>query len=169
MIHDRSLQIPRTVTPSSNTCIRSCLGKSVRDRSLITGRGGLQNGKLFNFLQPPPPPPRPPQDMIKLVAIPPFSRVETFCVPPPFNMAKTSGYYIQTTPRLVVPPRSAWLQLFLPPSPFGGGKTSYASPSGFVATPPPTPLPVNNDQSLIGVGDVNIEHPQTRNWWVIDH
>ena len=30
-------------------------------------------------------------------------------------MAKTSSYRVKTTPKLVVPPLSAWLKLFLPP------------------------------------------------------
>ena len=71
----------------------------------------------------------------KTFCAPPFKRVETFCVPPSL-MAKTSSYRIKTTPKLVVPPPSAWLKLCLPP-PFHRGKTSRAPPLPFCSPPPP--------------------------------
>ena len=43
----------------------------------------------------------PPQDRVKLVA-PPFKDWKFFV--PPYNMAKTSSYYVKTTPKLFVPP-----------------------------------------------------------------
>ena len=78
------------------------------------GEGGYKMGKsrVQNFL-------RPPQDRVKLVTAPRplfFLIVETFCTPPPFNMAKTSSYCIKITPKhFVPPPPPAWLKLF--PSP----------------------------------------------------
>ena len=56
---------------------------------------------------------------------PPSRQGKTFRAPllksgnfsrPPTIMSKTSSYRIKTTPKLVVPPPSAWLKLF--PSPF---------------------------------------------------
>ena len=74
------------------------LWQEVRDWSLITGRGGLQNGKIAG-----------PQ----LFATPPHDRVKLF-EPPllksgnfsrlPYNMASTSSYLLKTTPKLFVPP-----------------------------------------------------------------
>ena len=70
----------------------------IRDWSLITGRGGLQNGKIVcpKLFAPPP------QDMVKLFA-PPLLNIGNFWRPP-YNMAKTSSYYVKTTPKLFVPP-----------------------------------------------------------------
>ena len=109
----------------------------LRDWSLITGGGGLQNGKITgpNLFAPPPPP----QDRITLFAAPLFKGWKLFAAslvlwlklqapvlkqpqnllcPPPFSMAKT--------------PFFVGVELHLPP------------PSRFVA---PT-LPIISDQSL---------------------
>ena len=101
-----------------------------RDWSLITGRGGLQNGKIAGpkLFAPPP------QDMVKLF-VPPLLKSGNFRAPP-YNMAKTSSYRVKTIPKLFVPPPSAWLKLF-PPPPFHRGQTSRAPPSRFVAPPSP--------------------------------
>ena len=58
----------------------------VRDWSLITGRGGLQNGKIASpkLFAPPPP-----QDRVKLFA-PPLLKSGNFSCPS-YNMAKTSS------------------------------------------------------------------------------
>ena len=114
--------------------------EGLRDWSLITGRGGLQNGKIAGpkLFAPPP------QDRVKLFA-PPLLKSGNFTRPPPYNMAKTSSYHVKSTPKLFVPPASEWLKLF-PPPPFRKGKTSRAPPpSRFVAPP----LPVISDHSLI--------------------
>ena len=86
----------------------------IRDRSLITGRGGYKIGKSLvrNFLRHPPPP----------------CNGKTVCAPPPappllfkgwksfaplFSMAKTSSSHVKTTSnRLCPPPTSAWLKHF---------------------------------------------------------
>ena len=79
--------------------------------------------------------PLPPQDRVKLFA-PPLLNIGNFWSPP-FNMAKTSSYYIKTTPKLFVPPFSmartfsVGVKLHMPLLPF-------CSP----------PLPVISDQSL---------------------
>ena len=102
----------------------------LRDWSLITGRGGLQNGKIAGpkLFAPPP------QDRVKLFA-PPLLKSGNF-TRPPYNMAKTSSYHVKSTPKLFVPPPSEWRKLF-PPPPFLRGKTSRAPPSRFVAPPSP--------------------------------
>ena len=71
---------------------------SLRDWSLITGRGGLQNGKITGpkLFAPPP------QDRVKLFA-PPLLKSGSFSCPP-YNMAKTSSYRVKSTPKLFVPP-----------------------------------------------------------------
>ena len=81
----------------------------LRDWSLITGRGGLQNGKIAGpkLFAPPP------QDRVKLFAPPLLKSGNISC--PPYNMAKTSSYRVKSTPKLFVPPPSAWLKLFPPP------------------------------------------------------
>ena len=70
----------------------------IRDWSLITGRGGLQNGKIAGpkLFAPPP------QDRVKLFA-PPLLKSGNFSCPP-YNMAKTSSYRVKSTPKLFVPP-----------------------------------------------------------------
>ena len=70
----------------------------LRDWSLITGRGGLQNGEIAGpkLFAPPP------QDRVKLLA-PPLLKRANFSRPP-YNMAKTSSYHVKTTPKLFVPP-----------------------------------------------------------------
>ena len=81
----------------------------VRDWSLITGRGGLQNGKIAGpqlFATPP-------HDRVKLFA-PPLLKSGNFSRLP-YNMASTSSYLLKTTPKLFVPPPSACLKLFPPP------------------------------------------------------
>ena len=67
----------------------------LRDWSLITGRGGLQNGKIAGpkLFAPPPP---------SLFA-PPLSKSGNFSRPP-YNKAKPSSYRVKTTPKLFVPP-----------------------------------------------------------------
>ena len=84
MIPVGNLPIFSPLTPN-----RNC---PLRDWSLITGRGGLQNGKIAGP---------------KLFAPPPQDRVKLFA-PPPFKewiyMAKTSSYRVKTTPNLFVPP-----------------------------------------------------------------
>ena len=107
----------------------------VRDWSLITGRGATkwESCGAETFCAPLPHS----KERVKLFVCPPFK--EWKLLVPPFNMAKTSGYRIKTTPKLVVPPPpppSAWLKLLRPP--FRRGKTSRAPPSHFVA-PPPSP------------------------------
>ena len=81
-------------------------------------------------------PPPLPQDRVKLFASPLLKSGNVSC--PPYNMAKTSSYRVKTTPKLVVPPPSAWIKPFLPPPPL------------FVGVKPhmPPPLPVISDQSL---------------------
>ena len=81
----------------------------IRDWSLITGRGGLQNGKIAGpkLFAPPP------QDRVKLFA-PPLLKSGNF-TRPPYNMAKTSSYHVKSTPKLFVPPPSEWRKLFPPP------------------------------------------------------
>ena len=71
----------------------------IRDWSLITGRGGLQNGKIAGLKLFAPPP----QDRVKLFAPPPLLKSGNFLCPP-YNMAKTSSYHVKTTPKLFVPP-----------------------------------------------------------------
>ena len=102
----------------------------IRDWSLITGRGGLQNGKIAGpkLFAPPP------QDRVKLFA-PPLLKSGNFSRPP-YNMAKTSSYCVKTTLKLFVPPPSAWLKLFPPPF-FVGVKLHVPPPSRFVAPPSP--------------------------------
>ena len=70
----------------------------LRDWSLITGRGGLQNGKIAGpkLFAPPP------QDRVKLFA-PPLLKTGKF-TRPHYNMAKTSSYRLKSTPKLFVPP-----------------------------------------------------------------
>ena len=81
---------------TSNQSIPTC--HEIRDWSLIMGRGGLQNGKIAGpkLFAPPP------QDRVKLFA-PPLLKIGNFSCPP-YNMAKTSSYYVKTTPKLFVPP-----------------------------------------------------------------
>ena len=71
--------------------------------------GGYKMGKsrVRNFLCPPP------RDRVKLFS-PPLLKSGNFSRPP-YNMAKTSSYRVKTTPKLFVPPPSAWLKLFPPP------------------------------------------------------
>ena len=57
----------------------------------------MGKSRVRNFLRPPS------QDRVKLVAPPLLYSVETFHAPP-YNMAKTSSYRIETTPKLFVPP-----------------------------------------------------------------
>ena len=102
----------------------------LRDWSLITGRGGLQNGKIAGpkLFAPPP------QDRVKLFA-PPLLKSGNF-TRPPYNMAKTSSYRVKSTPKLFVPPPFRMAKTFSAP-PFRRGKTSRAPPSRFVAPPSP--------------------------------
>ena len=103
----------------------------IRDRSLITGRGGLQNGKIAGpkLFAPPPP-----QDNVKLFEPPRLKSGNFSC--PPYNMAKTSSYRVKTTPKLFVLPLQHGNNFFRPP--FDRGKTPRA-----------LSLPVISDQSLI--------------------
>ena len=108
--------------------------KVIRDWSLITRKGGLQNGKIVGLKLCAPPPP--PQERVKLFAPPPpFKECKLFAPPPPFkecklfarpfNMAKTSSYCVKTTPKFVVPPPPftrlkplfVGTKLHMPPSP----------------------------------------------------
>ena len=73
-------------------------GSTLRDWSLITGRGGLQNGKIAGPKRFAPPP----QDRVKLFAPPLLKSGNLTC--PPYNMAKTSSYRVKSTPKLFVPP-----------------------------------------------------------------
>ena len=72
---------------------------TIRDWSLIMGRGGLQNGKIAGpkLFAPPP------QDRVKLFTAP-LLKSGNFSRPPPYNMAKTSSYCVKTTLKLFVPP-----------------------------------------------------------------
>ena len=105
----------------------------LRDRSLITGREGLQNGKIavWNFL-------RPPQDKVKLFA--PFRFKEWKLFAPPLVWLKRQVPVLKLAQNLFVtpPPNIAWLKL-PPPLFFCRGKTSISPP----------PLPVIDDRSLI--------------------
>ena len=86
------------------------IGISLRDWSLITGRGGAtkwENCGCETFWAPPP------QDRVKLYA-PPFLKSGNFSRPP-YNMAKTSSYRVKTTPKLFVPPLQHDLNFFRPP------------------------------------------------------
>ena len=79
-----------------------------RDWSLITGRGGLQNGKIADpklFVPPP-------QDRVKLFT-PPLLKSGNFSCPP-YNMAKTLSYRVKTTPTLFVPPLQHGYNFFRP-------------------------------------------------------
>ena len=103
---------------------RRLLDFSVRDWSLITGRG-LQNGKIAP----------PPQDRVKRFAPPPLLKSGNF-LHPPFNMTKTSSYHVKTTPKIVVSPFSR-AKTFPPPL-FRRGKTSHPRPpSSFAAVHSP--------------------------------
>ena len=101
----------------------------LRDWSLITGRGGLQNGKITGpkLFAPPP------QDRVKLFA-PPLLKSGSFSCPP-YNMAKTSSYRVKSTQNFLCPPFSTAKTFSAPP--FHRGKTSRAPPSRFVAPPSP--------------------------------
>ena len=94
----------------------------LRDWSLITERGGLQNGKIVGP---------------KLFARPPQNRVKHFAPP----LLKSGNFMAKTSSFLCPPFRMA--KTFSVP-PFRRGKTSRAPPSRFVAPP----LPVISDQSL---------------------
>ena len=74
--------------------------RKLRDRSIITWRGGYKLGKsrVRNLLRPPPP-----SGQGKTFCSP-LLKSGNFLCPPPFNMAKTSNYCVKTTPKLVVPP-----------------------------------------------------------------
>ena len=85
-----------------NSGFRRLLDFSVRDWSLITGRG-LQNEKIAP----------PSQDRVKLFAPPPLKSGN--CLHPPFNMTKTSSYHVKTTPKLVVSPFSRAKTFSAPP------------------------------------------------------
>ena len=112
----------------------------LRDWSLFTGRGGLQNWKVTGS---------------KLV-VPPL-KVKTFSDPPPPSPLKEWKLFAphveyglnfkllhKTTPKhFVPPPPSTWLKEILP-HPFHRGKTSNDPPT--VLYPP---LPIISDQSLI--------------------
>ena len=89
--------------------VNEAINSPLRDWSLITGRGGLQNGKIAGpkLFAPPP------QDRVKLFA-PPLFKSGNF-TRPPYNMANTSSYRVKSTPKLFVPPPSEWLKLFPPP------------------------------------------------------
>ena len=119
----------------------------MRSKGLVInyGEGGYKSGKLQvrNFLRPPPP-----QDRVKLFVPPPPPFKEWKHFVPPCNMAKTSSYRIKTTPKLVVPPPSAWLKLFPFPL-FVKVKLHVPPPLRFCSPPPP--LPVISDQSLRAV------------------
>ena len=106
--------------------------QTLRDWSLITGRGGYKMGKsrVRNLLRPPPPP----QDRVKLFA-PPLLKSGNFSRPP-YNMAKTSSFRIKTTPKLFVPPPPFSMAKTFSAPPFCRRKTSSAPPSRFVAPPP---------------------------------
>ena len=73
--------------------------------------GGYKMGKsrVRNFLRPPPPPSR----QGKTFCAPPFKDWKLFA--PPYNMAKTSSYYVKTTPKLFVPPPFSMAKTFSAP------------------------------------------------------
>ena len=115
----------------------------LRDWSLITRRAGgykIRKSRVRNCLHP-----LPPSRQGKTFWPPLLIRMETFCAPPPFNMAKTPSYCVKTTPKLgVLLPPFSMAETFS--TAFLRGKTSHASPrSRFVAPPLP---PVISDQSL---------------------
>ena len=119
--------------------------QSLRDQSLITGRGGYKMGKsrVRNFLRPPPPPLK---TGLNFSRPPTLLKSGNFSRPPPpaYNMAKTSSYCVKTTSKLFMPAPSASLKL--PPPPLFVGVKLHVHPlSRFVA---PHPLPVLSDQSL---------------------
>ena len=110
----------------------------LRDWSLITGRGELQNGKIAGpklFVPPP-------QDRVKLFT-PPLLKSGNFSCPP-YNMAKTSSYLEKLPQNFLCPPFSIAKTFSAPP--FRRGKTSRAPPPLPFCSPP---LPVISDQSLI--------------------
>ena len=82
----------------SKNFIKHIIYYIVRDWSLITGRGGLQNGKIAGpkLFAPPP------QDRVKLFA-PPLLKSGNF-TRPPYNMAKTLSYHVKSILKLFVPP-----------------------------------------------------------------
>ena len=95
----------------------------LRDRSLITGREGLQNGKIavWNFL-------RPPQDKVKLFA--PFRFKEWKLFAPPLVWLKRQVPVLKLAQNLFVtppPPNIAWLKL-PPPFFFVGVKLQLLPP-----------------------------------------
>ena len=145
--------------------LRSGCPLLLRDWSLITGRGGLQNGKIAGPKLFAPPPPH--QDRVELFAPPPplksgsflrppfnIAKTSSYCVKttpnlfapphplksgyflhPPFTIAKTSSYCVKTTPKLCVPPFSMAKKNSVPP--FRRGKTSRAPPPLPLCSPPP--------------------------------
>ena len=80
---------------------------SLRPKGLVinygeAGGGGAtkwENRGSETFCAPPPP-----LRQGKTFCAPPFKELKLFHAPPPFNMAKTSSYCIETTPKVVVPP-----------------------------------------------------------------
>ena len=85
---------------------------NLRDWSLITGRGGLQNGKIAGPKLFAPPPPF--QDGVKLFAPPPPPFEEWKLFAPPFNMARTSSFPPFLPPP---PPPFVGVELHMPPPP----------------------------------------------------
>ena len=111
--------------------MRSTHWGSLRDWSLITGRGGgykMGKPRVRNFLR------SYPQDRVKLFA-PPLLKRGNFSRPPPYNMAKTSSYRIKTTPKLFVPPLQHGQNFFRPPL-FVGVKLHVPPPLPFCSPPP---------------------------------
>ena len=108
--------------------------RSVRDWSLITGRGVIEwenrGSEIFCTH---------PQDRVKHLA-PQLLKSGNLLRPSPSIWLKRQATCIKTTSKLVVPPPpSAWLKLF-PSPPCLRGKTSHAhSPPVLLPPPPPSP------------------------------
>ena len=111
---------------------------TIRDWSLITGKGGYKMGK----------------SQVRNLLHPPSRQGKTFCDPlfksgnvlrPPFNMAKTSSYHtkLHKLPQNVVCPPFSMAKHFSTTPPFIGVKL-HIPPFRFCSPP----LPVISDQSL---------------------
>ena len=111
----RHAAIDITVLLDSGDC------PDLRDWSLITGRGGLQNGKIAGpkLFAPPL------QDRVKLFAPPLFKSGNFSC--PPYNMAQHFKLPRKSYPKTFCAPPSAWLKLF-PPTLFVGVKLHVPPP-----------------------------------------
>ena len=110
----------------------------LRDRPLITGRGGGQWGNCGSESFYAPPPVR----QGKTVRAPPFKGWK-LCGPPPFGMAKTGNYWVRTSPKRVVPPPPfSMTKLFLTPFSYAV-KLHLPPPPSHLPFCSPSPTPRN--------------------------